>query len=214
MVGGCFYRRELERACERVRAGSRSAESAFIDSRENLKDGRFRSLRDSSRRLLCSHLTGALVRPRRCALHLWGFWGSLPCALVAALPSFRSIHSWSSGLSTRIRVPGKKTQGGGAGSPENTRDTRDTFVEHPEASDAAGVCARVSRACPVCVPAPPGVFLPVYRNQKAFHVLRLRVAHDEGRGAHSSSRKASTRPVRVQAVAEGRPVLCSSRVAP
>ena len=23
------------------------------------------------------------------------------------------------------------------------------------------VCARVSRACPVCVPAPPGVFLPV-----------------------------------------------------
>ena len=102
MVGGCFYRRELERACERVRAGSRSAESAFIDSRENLKDGRFRSLRDSSRRLLCSHLTGALVRPRRCALHLWGFWGSLPCALVAALPSFRSIHSWSSGLSTRM----------------------------------------------------------------------------------------------------------------
>ena len=70
----------------------------------DLKDGRFRSLRDSSRRLLCSHLTGALVRPRRCALHLWGFWGSLPCALVAALPSFRSIHSWSSGLSTRIKV--------------------------------------------------------------------------------------------------------------
>ena len=105
MVGaGCFYRRELERACERVRAGSRSAESAFIDSRENLKDGRFRSFRDSSRRLLCSHLTGALVRPRRCALHLWGFWGSLPCALVAALPSFRSIHSWSSGLSTRFCV--------------------------------------------------------------------------------------------------------------
>ena len=65
VVGGCFYRRELERACERVRAGSRSAESAFIDSRENLKDGRFRSVRDSSRRLLCSHLTGALVRPRR-----------------------------------------------------------------------------------------------------------------------------------------------------
>ena len=65
VVGGCFYRRELERACERVRAGSRSAESASIDSRENLKDGRFRSLRDSSRRLLCSHLTGALVRPRR-----------------------------------------------------------------------------------------------------------------------------------------------------
>ena len=23
------------------------------------------------------------------------------------------------------------------------------------------VCARVSRVCPVCVPAPPGVFLPV-----------------------------------------------------
>ena len=60
------------------------AESASIDSRENLKDGRFRSLRDSSRRLLCSHLTGALVRPRRCALHLWGFRGSYPCALVAA----------------------------------------------------------------------------------------------------------------------------------
>ena len=26
------------------------------------------------------------------------------------------------------------------------------------------VCARVSRACPVCVPAPPGVFLPVREN--------------------------------------------------
>ena len=26
VVGGCFYRRELERACERVRAGSRSAD--------------------------------------------------------------------------------------------------------------------------------------------------------------------------------------------
>ena len=79
VVGGCFYRRELERACERVRAGSRSAESASIDSRENLKDGRFRSLRDSSRRLLCSHLTGALVRPmvrpRRCASVPFTFGG-------------------------------------------------------------------------------------------------------------------------------------------
>jgi len=26
------------------------------------------------------------------------------------------------------------------------------------------LCARVSRVCPLCVPAPPGVFLPVYRD--------------------------------------------------
>ena len=100
-VGAFFFESLSVRASGSVR-DHEVPMSASIDSRENLKDGRFRSLRDSSRRLLCSHLTGALVRPRRCALHLWGFWGSLPCALVAALPSFRSIHSWSSGLSTRM----------------------------------------------------------------------------------------------------------------
>ena len=58
---------ELERACERVPAVRDHVvpTSASIDSRENLKAGRFQNLRDSSRRLLCSHLTGALVRPRR-----------------------------------------------------------------------------------------------------------------------------------------------------
>ena len=38
---------------------------------------------------------------------------------------------------------GKKTQGGGTGSPGNTRDTRDTFVENPETSDVAGVYNRL-----------------------------------------------------------------------
>jgi hypothetical protein len=33
------------------------------------------------------------------------------------------------------------------------------------------VCPRVSRACPVCVPAPPGVFLPVSRET---HTARSR----------------------------------------
>ena len=103
-VGAFFFESLSVRASGSVR-DHEVPMSASIDSRENLKDGRFRSLRDSSRRLLCSHLTGALVRPRRCALHLWGFWGSLPCALVAALPSFASIHSWSSGLSTRLTQP-------------------------------------------------------------------------------------------------------------
>ena len=27
------------------------------------------------------------------------------------------------------------------------------------------LCARVSRVCPVCVPAPPGVFLPVQKHR-------------------------------------------------
>ena len=30
------------------------------------------------------------------------------------------------------------------------------------------VCARVSRACPECVPAPPGVFLPVLEDRHDF----------------------------------------------
>ena len=31
------------------------------------------------------------------------------------------------------------------------------------------VCARVSRVCPVCVPAPPGVFLPVQFCPRRIH---------------------------------------------
>ena len=58
---------ELERACERGSVRDRGVDVGSIDSRENLrgKAAPSESLRDSLRRLSCSHLTGALVRPRR-----------------------------------------------------------------------------------------------------------------------------------------------------
>ena len=120
VVGGCFYRRELERL--RASGSVRDHEvptSASIDSRVSLKDG---ALSDFPRfivsflqapPLLCSRVH---TLPDWCAssptalspspLGVSGLFAMCkgPCALVAALPSFGSMHSWSSGLSTRIFV--------------------------------------------------------------------------------------------------------------
>ena len=91
-----------------MRAGRGARKTASIDSRVNLKGGRFRSLRDSSRRLLfttdwCASSPLALSRPLHlCALR--GFRGSFvfaPCAPVAAPPFVRPLHSWSPGLTAQ-----------------------------------------------------------------------------------------------------------------
>ena len=74
-----------------------------IDSRVSLKGGAF-GVSEIPCAAFCSHLTGALVRPRHRASYLLGVRGSLPCAPVAALLSFVSIYSWSSGLSTHLHM--------------------------------------------------------------------------------------------------------------
>ena len=65
---GAFIREQLERACERGRSGGsvrdRGVDVGSIDSRVILKGGAF-GVSDIPCAAFCSHLTGALVRPRR-----------------------------------------------------------------------------------------------------------------------------------------------------
>ena len=85
-----------------VGAGSRSRCRLHWFSRDPERKGGAFGVSEIPGAAFRSHLTGALVRPRHRASYLLGVRGSLPCAPVAALLSFVSIHSWSSGLSTRL----------------------------------------------------------------------------------------------------------------
>ena len=94
--------------CERGSVRDRGVDVGSIDSRVSLREKAAPSesprfgVSEIPSAAFCSHLTGALVRPRHRASYLLGVRGSLPCAPVAALLSFVSIHSWSSGLSTLL----------------------------------------------------------------------------------------------------------------
>ena len=77
--------------------------SASIDSRVSLKEGTFGVSVIPRAAFVFTPDWCASSPPALSSSPLQGVSGLFgPCALVAALPSFGSIHSWSSGLSTRI----------------------------------------------------------------------------------------------------------------